>query len=153
MFSMKRTSVILLFSTLTMSCASSSFYLEPSPSASTITLVNQEALLGKSGLTCPFVRPLVVCRAYLMGVDNRNVLSMGQQNRINAGSHRIALGCMSYPGTPIFGGHPVIERHLFEGTIGPAATYYVRGEMKDGVCKAWIADAPDGAPVSSLAEI
>jgi hypothetical protein len=60
---------------------------------------------------------------------------------------------MSYPGTPIFGGHPVIERHLFEGTIGPATTYYVRGEMKDGVCKAWIADAPDGAPVSSLAEI
>jgi hypothetical protein len=47
----------------------------------------------------------------------------------------------------------VIERHLFEGTIGPAATYYVRGEMKDAACKAWIEGAPDGAPVSSLAEI
>src|SRR6266851_3334292 len=34
----------------------------------------------------------------------------------------------------------VIERHLFQGTIGPATTYYVRGEMKDGVCKAWIAE-------------
>src|SRR6202011_1441557 len=118
--------VWVVSATLLASCASSSFYVEPPLSASVITLINQDALLGKSALTCPFVQPLAVCRAYLMGVDNRNVLSMGRQNRMSTGPHRIAVGCMSYPGTPIFGGHPVIERHLFEGTIGPATIYYVR---------------------------
>lgn len=140
--------------TLLASCAStSSFYVEPPLSVSAITLINQDALLGKSALTCPFVQPLAVCRVYLMGVDNRNILSTGRQNRISAGPHRIAVGCTYYPGIPIFGGHPVIERHLFEGTIGPATIYYVRGEMKYGNCKAWIADSPDGGPVPSLTEI
>ena len=105
-------------------------------------------------MKCPFVQPLAVCRAYFMGVDSKNVLSMGRELRISAGPHRIAVGCMYYPGTPIFGGrHPEIVRHLYEGTIGHATTYYVRGEMKDGVCKAWLADTMDGGPIPTLMEL